>query len=121
MSGPDILQVTKLHVLATLPGCAPGVGQPSGTASAPGQAVELTARELPVPTPLAAGMPNPRIAGELVLTLGTVKEHAGSPDPLARYPRPMPSVAPSCPGWPGGTVVPGGRLRKIPPGMCTFG
>jgi len=41
----------------------------------PGLVEQLTARELDVLALLAAGMPNPRIAGELVLTLDTVKKH----------------------------------------------
>ena len=41
----------------------------------PGLVEQLTARELDVLALLAAGMPNPRIARELVLTLDTVKKH----------------------------------------------
>ena len=40
-----------------------------------GLAEQLTARELEVLVLLAAGSPNPRIAGELVVTLDTVKKH----------------------------------------------
>ena len=40
-----------------------------------GLAEQLTARELEVLVLLAAGAPNPRIAGELVVTLDTVKKH----------------------------------------------
>ena len=36
---------------------------------------QLTARELEVLALLAAGAPNPRIAGQLVVTLDTVKKH----------------------------------------------
>ena len=41
----------------------------------PGLVEPLTARELEVLALLAAGTPNPRIAGELVVTLDTVKKH----------------------------------------------
>ena len=43
--------------------------------AAPGLVEQLTARELEVLALLAAGMSNPRIAGELVLTLDTVNKH----------------------------------------------
>jgi ATP/maltotriose-dependent transcriptional regulator MalT len=41
----------------------------------PGLAEQLTARELEILVLLAAGAPNPRIAGELVVTVDTVKKH----------------------------------------------
>jgi LuxR family transcriptional regulator, maltose regulon positive regulatory protein len=41
----------------------------------PGLAEQLTARELEVLALLAAGLPNPRIAEQLVVTLDTVKKH----------------------------------------------
>ena len=41
----------------------------------PGLAEQLTARELEVLVLLAAGIPNPRIAGGLVVTVDTVKKH----------------------------------------------
>ncbi len=41
----------------------------------PGLVEQLTARELEVLVLLAAGMPNPRIAEQLVVTLDTVKKH----------------------------------------------
>ena len=48
-------------------------GKAPGAAAVPGLAEQLTARELEVLVLLAAGMPNPRIAGELVVTVDTVK------------------------------------------------
>src|SRR6266568_5040967 len=54
------------------------VVEPAGRSTAqavPGLAEQLTARELEVLALLAAGAPNPRIAGELVVTLDTVKKH----------------------------------------------
>ena len=50
------------------------VGRPDG-APVPGLVEQLTARELEVLVLLAAGMPNPRIAEELVVSLDTVKKH----------------------------------------------
>ena len=41
----------------------------------PGLVEQLTARELEVLALLAAGAPNPRIAGQLVVSLDTVKKH----------------------------------------------
>ena len=41
----------------------------------PGLVEQLTARELEILVLLAAGTPNPRIAGELVVTVDTVKKH----------------------------------------------
>src|SRR6266566_488760 len=49
--------------------------QPSGAVVVPGLVEQLTARELGMLVLLAAGTPNPRIAGELVVTLDTVKKH----------------------------------------------
>jgi LuxR family transcriptional regulator, maltose regulon positive regulatory protein len=43
----------------------------------PGLIEQLTARELEILALLAAGTSNPRIAGELVVTLDTVKKHVG--------------------------------------------
>jgi LuxR family maltose regulon positive regulatory protein len=54
------------------------VVDPAGRSTAQavlGLAEQLTARELEVLALLAAGAPNPRIAGELVVTLDTVKKH----------------------------------------------
>jgi LuxR family maltose regulon positive regulatory protein len=44
-------------------------------AAVPGLAEQLTARELEILVLLAAGTPNPRIAGELAVSLDTVKKH----------------------------------------------
>jgi LuxR family maltose regulon positive regulatory protein len=44
-------------------------------AAVPGLVEQLTAREREVLALLAVGMPNPRIAEELVVTLDTVKKH----------------------------------------------
>ena len=46
-----------------------------GAGPVPGLAEQLTARELEILVLLAAGMPNPRIAAELVVTVDTVKKH----------------------------------------------
>ena len=54
---------------------AAGTPRPDTVQTAPGLVEQLTARELEVLALLAAGMSNPRIAGELVLTLNTVKKH----------------------------------------------
>jgi LuxR family maltose regulon positive regulatory protein len=54
----------------------PGPGQVA-SAAVPGLVEPLTARELEVLGLLAAGKSNPRIAGELVITLDTVKKHVG--------------------------------------------
>src|SRR6266487_1220372 len=53
---------------------AQGAGR-DAAAAVPGLAEQLTARELEILVLLAAGMPNPRIAGELVVTVDTVKKH----------------------------------------------
>jgi LuxR family maltose regulon positive regulatory protein len=51
-------------------------GAGRGAAGAvPGLVEQLTARELEVLVLLAEGMPNPRIAEQLVVTLDTVKKH----------------------------------------------
>ena len=54
-----------------------GPGPRSGTAPAavPGLVEQLTSRELEVLTMLAAGKSNQAIAGQLVVTLDTVKKH----------------------------------------------
>ncbi len=52
----------------------PGAGRPA-VVPVPGLVDQLTARELEVLALLAAGMPNPRIAQHLVITLDTVKKH----------------------------------------------
>jgi LuxR family maltose regulon positive regulatory protein len=51
-----------------------GAGRGAAVA-VPGLVDQLTARELEVLVLLAAGMPNPRIAEQLVVTLDTVKKH----------------------------------------------
>jgi LuxR family maltose regulon positive regulatory protein len=51
-----------------------GAGRGAAVA-VPGLVEQLTARELEVLALLAAGMPNPRIAEQLVVTLDTVKKH----------------------------------------------
>jgi DNA-binding CsgD family transcriptional regulator len=102
----------------------------------PGLAEQLTARELEVLVLLAAGMPNPRIAEQLVVTLDTVKKHVshllgklGAANrteavtrarqlgliPLATHRSRPPGRHRRAPGRPSGTVVPGSGLRKIPP------
>jgi LuxR family maltose regulon positive regulatory protein len=55
------------------PGSAPG----RDTAAVPGIVDPLTSRELQVLGMLAAGRSNQAIAGELVVTLDTVKKHVG--------------------------------------------
>ena len=52
----------------------PGAGR-GAAAVVPGLVEQLTARELEVLALLAAGAPNPRIAGQLVVSLDTVKKH----------------------------------------------
>ena len=47
----------------------------SGRSAVPGLVDPLTTRELEVLALLAAGTPNPGIAGQLVVTLDTVKKH----------------------------------------------
>jgi LuxR family maltose regulon positive regulatory protein len=51
-----------------------GAGR-GATVAVPGLVEQLTAREMEVLVLLAAGMPNPRIAEQLVVTLDTVKKH----------------------------------------------
>ena len=53
---------------------APGAGR-GAAAVVPGLVEQLTARELEVLALLAEGAPNPRIAGQLVVSLDTVKKH----------------------------------------------
>jgi len=53
---------------------APGSGR-AAAAVVPGMVEQLTVRELELLALLAAGMPNPRIAEELVVSLDTVKKH----------------------------------------------
>jgi LuxR family transcriptional regulator, maltose regulon positive regulatory protein len=53
---------------------AQGAGR-DAAAAVPGLAEQLTARELEILVLLAAGTPNPRIAGELAVTVDTVKKH----------------------------------------------
>ena len=74
---------------------AHGAGR-DAAAAVPGLAEQLTARELEVLALLAAGMPNPRIAGELVVTFDTVKSTsatcwASSARPTAPRPSPAPA------------------------------
>jgi len=52
-------------------------GQGSGAAAVPGIVDQLTSRELEVLGMLAAGRSNQAIAGELVVSLDTVKKHVG--------------------------------------------
>jgi LuxR family maltose regulon positive regulatory protein len=54
-----------------------GPGQPARDPVPPGIVDPLTSRELEVLEMLAAGRPNQAIAGELVVTLDTVKKHVG--------------------------------------------
>ena len=97
--------------------------------AAPGLVEQLTARELEILVLLAARMPNPRIAQELVVSLDTVKKHvshllgklgaanaprpppgpAARPDPLTGRPRPRAAL--SC-HVPPGNVPP----LSTPPG-----
>src|SRR6266702_7531728 len=53
----------------------PGAGRGAAAAAVPGLVEQLTAREREILVLLAAGMPNPRIAEELVVSLDTVKKH----------------------------------------------
>jgi LuxR family maltose regulon positive regulatory protein len=76
---PAARQVPLGYLAAVLRASAPaslpphaGLGQP---AALPGLAEPLTARELQVLHLLATGAPNQRIAGDLVVTLATVKKH----------------------------------------------
>src|SRR5215470_9450904 len=55
-------------------GDAEGAGR-EAAAVVPGLVEQLTARELEILALLAAGMPNPRIAAQLVVSLDTVKKH----------------------------------------------
>jgi LuxR family transcriptional regulator, maltose regulon positive regulatory protein len=56
------------------PPAAAGAGG-GGAVTVPGLVEQLTPRELEVLALLAAGTPNPRIAGQLVVSLDTVKKH----------------------------------------------
>jgi FixJ family two-component response regulator len=67
-----------------------------GAGPVPGLAELLAGRELEILVLLAAGMPNPRIAAELVVTLDTVKSTsatcwASSARPTAPRPSPAPA------------------------------
>ena len=67
-----------------------------GAGPVPGLAEQLTARELEILVLLAAGMPNPRIAAELVVTVDTVKSMSAICwASSARPPAPRPSPAPA--------------------------
>jgi LuxR family transcriptional regulator, maltose regulon positive regulatory protein len=57
-----------------MPGPRPG-SRPGAASAVPGLVEQLTGRELEVLGMLAAGTPNQGIAGELVITLDTVKKH----------------------------------------------
>ena len=64
--------------------------------AAPGLVEQLTARELEILVLLAARMPNPRIAQELVVSLDTVKKHVShllGKLGAANAPRPPPGPA----------------------------
>jgi len=85
-----------------------GPGDPAGaleaivTAAVPGLVEQLTARELEIPALLAAGMPNPRTAQELMVSLDTVKSTsatcwASSARPIAPRPSPGPASSASLP------------------------
>ena len=56
------------------PGSRPG-SRPGAASAVPGLVEQLTGREVEVLGMLAAGTPNQAIAGELVITLDTVKKH----------------------------------------------
>jgi FixJ family two-component response regulator len=67
-----------------------------GRRAGAGLAGQLTARELEILVLLAAGTPNPRIAGELAVTVDTVKSMsatcwASSARPTAPRPSPAPA------------------------------
>src|SRR5262249_36040443 len=76
---PAARQVPLGYLEAVLGACAPASRAPetgrSGRTSIPGLTEPLTAREMQVLHLLAAGAPNQRIAGDLVVTLATVKKH----------------------------------------------
>ena len=65
----------------------PGAGR-GAAAAVPGLVEQLTARELEVLALLAAGMPNPRIAEQLVVTLDTVEKARQPPAGQARRGQP---------------------------------
>jgi LuxR family maltose regulon positive regulatory protein len=66
--------LAKVRQACSGPDDLPGAGR-SAVVSVPGLVDQLTARELEVLALLAAGLPNPRIAQHLVVTLDTVKKH----------------------------------------------
>jgi DNA-binding NarL/FixJ family response regulator len=71
-------------------------GRPARRRAGAGPAEQLTGRELEILVLLAAGMPNPRIAEQLVVTLDTVKSTsatcwASSARPTAPRPSPAPA------------------------------
>jgi ATP/maltotriose-dependent transcriptional regulator MalT len=74
-AGRDAARGVDLGCLARVLLAADGKDAGRGAGPVPGLAEQLTARELEVLVLLAAGMPNPRIAAELVVTLDTVKKH----------------------------------------------
>jgi LuxR family maltose regulon positive regulatory protein len=66
--------LTRLQRALGAQDIVPDAGRGSGTA-VPGLVEQLTSRELEVLEMLAAGKPNRAIAGQLVITLDTVKKH----------------------------------------------
>src|SRR5262249_20267288 len=76
---PPARQVPPGYLAAVLRASAPASRAPQtgpgGRTSSPGLTEPLTDRELQVLHLLATGAPNQRIAGDLVVTLATVKKH----------------------------------------------